>query len=143
VRFRDLNWMQLEAYLRGDDRIVLPVCPDLVEAYVRDRRVDMARQALDELEAMARATDRRWALAAAARCRGLLTADAESAFAEAASLHSTIAAPFESARATSSATANGSGDRVDAERPETSYAKRLRPLNGSAPPMGPGGTPRA
>jgi hypothetical protein len=25
VRIRDLNWMQLEIYLREDDRIVLPV----------------------------------------------------------------------------------------------------------------------
>src|SRR5215217_2936708 len=25
MRIRDLNWMQLEAYLGGDDRIVLPV----------------------------------------------------------------------------------------------------------------------
>ena len=25
MRIRDLNWMQLETYLRKDDRIVLPV----------------------------------------------------------------------------------------------------------------------
>jgi creatinine amidohydrolase len=34
VRVRDLNWMQLEAYLRGDDRIVLPVGSTEQHAYL-------------------------------------------------------------------------------------------------------------
>jgi creatinine amidohydrolase len=34
VRIRDLNWMQLEAYLRGDDRIVLPVGSTEQHAYL-------------------------------------------------------------------------------------------------------------
>jgi creatinine amidohydrolase len=34
VRFRDLNWMQLEAYLSGDDRVVLPVGSTEQHAYL-------------------------------------------------------------------------------------------------------------
>src|SRR5262249_43760240 len=34
VRVRDLNWMQLESYLRGDDRIVLPVGSTEQHAYL-------------------------------------------------------------------------------------------------------------
>src|SRR5256885_11151280 len=34
VRIRDLNWMQLEAYLVGDDRIVLPVGSTEQHAYL-------------------------------------------------------------------------------------------------------------
>jgi creatinine amidohydrolase len=34
VRVRDLNWMQLEEYLRGDDRIVLPVGSTEQHAYL-------------------------------------------------------------------------------------------------------------
>jgi creatinine amidohydrolase len=34
VRIRDLNWMQLEALLRGDDRIVLPVGSTEQHAYL-------------------------------------------------------------------------------------------------------------
>jgi creatinine amidohydrolase len=34
VRIRDLNWMQLEEYLRGDDRIVLPVGSTEQHAYL-------------------------------------------------------------------------------------------------------------
>jgi creatinine amidohydrolase len=34
VRIRDLNWMQVEAYLQGDDRIVLPVGSTEQHAYL-------------------------------------------------------------------------------------------------------------
>ena len=34
MRVRDLNWMQLEAYLGGDDRIVLPVGSTEQHAYL-------------------------------------------------------------------------------------------------------------
>ena len=34
VRIRDLNWMQLETYLRNDDRIVLPVGSTEQHAYL-------------------------------------------------------------------------------------------------------------
>jgi creatinine amidohydrolase len=34
LRFRDLNWMQLEEYLAGDDRILLPVGSTEQHAYL-------------------------------------------------------------------------------------------------------------
>jgi creatinine amidohydrolase len=34
MRVRDLNWMQLEAYLEGDDRIVLPIASTEQHAYL-------------------------------------------------------------------------------------------------------------
>src|SRR5215210_2159062 len=34
MRVRDLNWMQLEAYLSGDDRVVLPVGSTKQHAYL-------------------------------------------------------------------------------------------------------------
>jgi creatinine amidohydrolase/Fe(II)-dependent formamide hydrolase-like protein len=34
MRVRDLNWMQLEEYLRTDDRVVLPVCSTEQHAYL-------------------------------------------------------------------------------------------------------------
>ena len=34
MRVRDLNWMQLETYLQGDDRIVLPVGSTEQHAYL-------------------------------------------------------------------------------------------------------------
>jgi DNA-binding CsgD family transcriptional regulator len=79
---------------------VLQWGPDLVEAYVRAGRREQAREALGELEQLALETDRRWALAAVARCRALLAQDeeAETAFTEAALRHEVTPAPFERAR---------------------------------------------
>lgn len=51
---------------------VLPFAPDLIEAYARTGRQAEAGIELDQFEAQARAVDRRWALAAVARCRGFL-----------------------------------------------------------------------
>lgn len=34
MRVRDLNWFQLEDYLRGDDRIVLPIGSTEQHAYL-------------------------------------------------------------------------------------------------------------
>src|SRR5262245_38650682 len=42
VRVRDLNWMQLEGYLRGDDRIRLPVGSTEQHAYLSLEAADMA-----------------------------------------------------------------------------------------------------
>ena len=53
---------------------VLPFAPDLIEAYVRTGRRPEAQTELEHLEEAAHAVDRRWALAAVARCRGLLAA---------------------------------------------------------------------
>jgi ATP/maltotriose-dependent transcriptional regulator MalT len=74
--------------------------PDLVESQIRAGREPDARRTLAELEAQAQRTGRGWALATAARCRGLLapaeTADA--VFAEAHRLVSSLPSPFERAR---------------------------------------------
>ena len=51
---------------------VLPFAPDLIEAYVRAGRTGEGIELLERFEARARALDRRWALAMAARCRGLV-----------------------------------------------------------------------
>jgi DNA-binding CsgD family transcriptional regulator len=74
--------------------------PDLVESQIRAGLEVEARSALTELEAQAQLTGRGWALAAAARCRGLLappeTADA--IFSEAYRLVCAQPSPFERAR---------------------------------------------
>lgn len=74
--------------------------PELVEALARSRRRRDAEQALEELETQARATNRRWALAAAARCRGLLASDSEvdGHFHEALEWHARADRPLEQAR---------------------------------------------
>ena len=79
---------------------VVQWAPDLIEAHVRCGHIDEASAALDDLEEQAGATGRVWALAAAARCRGLLAPlDAfDSAFLEARELHESTPTPFELAR---------------------------------------------
>jgi DNA-binding CsgD family transcriptional regulator len=74
--------------------------PDLVEALVRGGRESDALRALDDLERAAGLSERAWALAAAARCRGLLAADNafEAEFEVALELHSATPTPFERAR---------------------------------------------
>ena len=74
--------------------------PDLIEACVRAGRLDEAASALDHFEALGQRTGRASALAAAARCRGLLAADDEfeAAFAAALSRHDATDTPFERAR---------------------------------------------
>jgi DNA-binding CsgD family transcriptional regulator len=79
---------------------VIQWAPDLIEAYVRCGRTGEARAAVTRFEQEARASGGHWALAAAARCKGLL-ADAdvfERDFAEALSLHGQTPMPFERAR---------------------------------------------
>ena len=79
---------------------VLPFAPDLIEAYVRVGKTDPARAELDSFAGRARMTGRGWALAAAARCAGLLAA-AESidrCFEEALAIGDRSASPFEQAR---------------------------------------------
>jgi tetratricopeptide (TPR) repeat protein len=51
--------------------------PDLIEAYFRVGRHENARRELEALEQKALATQSVWALATAARCRGLDAVDAE------------------------------------------------------------------
>lgn len=72
--------------------------PDLIEALALAGRADDARDELRTLEAEAAATRRPWALATAARCRGMLAGDDDlSSFDEALTLHGSDS-PFERAR---------------------------------------------
>ena len=74
--------------------------PDLIEAYTLAGRADDARQALDRFGRDAERTGRPSALAAAARCRGLLADDIDfdEAFAQALSASPDAVGPFERAR---------------------------------------------
>src|SRR5439155_9735902 len=56
---------------------VVQWAPDLIEAYARAGREDDARRELELFEQQAESTGRNWALATAARCRGLLSEDDE------------------------------------------------------------------
>jgi DNA-binding CsgD family transcriptional regulator len=74
--------------------------PDLIESQIRVGLEQEARGTLAEFEATAERTGRRWALAAAARCRGLLaTPDTTDAvFDEAHRRVAALPSPFERAR---------------------------------------------
>jgi GMP synthase-like glutamine amidotransferase/DNA-binding CsgD family transcriptional regulator len=74
--------------------------PDLIEAYALAGRIEDAREALDRFGRDAERAGRPSALAAAARCRGLLADDAEldEAFAQALSAPPDTVGPFERAR---------------------------------------------
>lgn len=74
--------------------------PDLIEAYVRAGMREEASDALASFEREAEASRSTWALAAAARCVGLLACDDEfeGEFARAIDLHDQLASPFEKAR---------------------------------------------
>lgn len=92
---------------------VLPFAPDLIEAYARAGEIGAARQALARFRRQAQATERRWALACAARCEGLLADDddVDAPFIEALERHERAGSPF------------------DRGRTELSYGERLRRLN--------------
>lgn len=83
---------------------VIPCVPDDIEALVALGRLDEAETLLERLEEQGRALDRPWALATAARCRGLLLAaradltEARSALARALVEHERVPQPFELAR---------------------------------------------
>jgi DNA-binding CsgD family transcriptional regulator len=74
--------------------------PDLIEAYIRVDRIDDALLRLERWDGLAIQTRRLWALAAAARYRGLLAAEgeAEARFEEAIALHERTPSAFERAR---------------------------------------------
>jgi DNA-binding NarL/FixJ family response regulator len=80
--------------------VVLTSSPDLVEACARSGRHEQARAAYAVLEGFARSGAPSWALALAARCRALLSQDAEAdrAFAQALRLHAEANRPFDRAR---------------------------------------------
>ncbi len=84
----------------GHPYLALTSTPDLVEAYVRTGRDESARTAFAILDGFARPGAPTWALALAARCRGLLadSGDAEGEFAQALRLHSENNRVFDRAR---------------------------------------------
>lgn len=79
---------------------VVQWAPDHIEACIRAGHLKRAREALQRFQRMAAQTGRTWALATAARCRGLLTDASRSAeaFAEAYTWHARVPMPFELAR---------------------------------------------
>jgi DNA-binding CsgD family transcriptional regulator len=79
---------------------VMQWAPDLIEAYVRAGAVREAEAELAFLDRQAQETGRTWALAAVARCRGLLASDDgfDASLAHALRLHDQIPTPFERAR---------------------------------------------
>jgi DNA-binding CsgD family transcriptional regulator len=79
---------------------VLEWMPDLIEAYIRADRVDEAVARLERWERYANQTGRLWALAAAARYRGLIAspADLDAHFENALALHERSPRRFEQAR---------------------------------------------
>jgi len=78
---------------------VIRWAPDLIEAYARAGRDAKAHACLAVFSDQARATGRNWALAAAARCEGLLADDDfDGAFAHAIELERATPLPFELAR---------------------------------------------
>jgi DNA-binding CsgD family transcriptional regulator len=79
---------------------VIQWAPDLIEAYARTGRDEDARSELELFEGQAEETGRNWALAAAARCRGVLAPEEEldDHFGRAIELHRRTPTPFELAR---------------------------------------------
>ena len=79
---------------------VIQWAPDLIEAYLRSGLLAEARDELELFSAEADSTQRQRALAAAARCRGLLAGDEEfeEAFAAALAIHERLQMPFGDAR---------------------------------------------
>jgi DNA-binding CsgD family transcriptional regulator len=77
---------------------------DAIEALIGVGEIEQARRLLEELEERASLLDRRWALAIAGRCRGLLleaNGDLDSATASlemALAIHGELSQPFEAAR---------------------------------------------
>lgn len=95
---RDVAALTAEREVR--DPSVVPFGPDLVEACIRTGQLDEAKQVLANFEQQAEQTGRAWALAAAARCRGLM-ADPdrfEEQFRNALAYHDKAPMPFERAR---------------------------------------------
>jgi DNA-binding CsgD family transcriptional regulator len=83
---------------------LFPVLPDEIEALISLGELDQAELLIEELDAQGQALDRAWALAAAARGRGLLAAarrnpqDALAHLQQALQEHKRVTRPFELAR---------------------------------------------
>jgi hypothetical protein len=118
---------------------VLRILPDVIEALLATGRVQDARPLAEGLEAQGRRLDRPWALATAARARGLLEAasgdvtQAQTALEGALREHERLPQPFELARCCSSWGASGVAPSAD-ERPRvTRTGTRDLPRAGSQP----------
>jgi DNA-binding CsgD family transcriptional regulator len=85
---------------RGIADVDLSPAPELVEAFMRLGREEQARELAAEFAVQAQAKGQPWALARAARCRGLLaaTGELERCFEEALQLHERTPDVFETAR---------------------------------------------
>jgi len=92
-------WNELMDERRIEDADLSPL-PELVETYLRLGRDEDAAAAASRHDAVARAKGQPWALARAARARGLVAADhdVEAHFEEALRLHAETADLFEAAR---------------------------------------------
>lgn len=100
----------------------LSPAPELVDAYVRLGRVQEAAAAAPAYIAAAEAKGQPWALARAARCRGLLAdADFEPAFEQAIAMHERTPDVFELAR-----TQLAYGARLRRDRQRTRSREQLR-----------------
>jgi predicted ATPase/DNA-binding CsgD family transcriptional regulator len=83
-----------------EDPGIVPWGPDLIESQARIGDTESARATLQNFERQATRTDRKWAFAAAARCKGVLADDDafEDYFVEALERHQGSPTPFERAR---------------------------------------------
>lgn len=89
----------VEGFELGEPAVV-QWAPDLIEAYVLTGREEEAKQALARFEHQAEETGRTWALATAARCRGMLEDKTgfRDDFRKALEWHERTSTPFERAR---------------------------------------------
>ncbi|HEY2937542.1 MAG TPA: AAA family ATPase [Gaiellaceae bacterium] len=102
---------------------VVQWAPDLVEAYILARRAADAERILSAFQRQAKRTGRTWALATAARCRGMLADEDgfETEFGQALSWHERTKTPFERAR-----TELRLGERLRRARRASDARARLR-----------------
>lgn len=91
---------QHRALLRGITDVDQSPAPELVELHLRQSDLDAAASLAGEYQVQAEAKGQPWALARAARCRGLLAEDdrIDEAFTEALRIHSRTPDVFETAR---------------------------------------------
>ena len=101
---------------------VFKFAPDLIEAYIHSGARAEAEEALATFEGLPAPTQRTWALATAARCRGILAGgDFDEHFEEALRLHDRTPTPFDRAR-----TELCYGERLRRARRRAEARERLR-----------------
>jgi tetratricopeptide (TPR) repeat protein len=121
------HWCDREGVI---EPAVVKFAPDLIEAYVHSGARAEAEAALATFEALPARTRRTWALATAARCRGILAVgDFDEHFEEALRLRSIERGP-------SFATASGCAGPGGVPRPASACTRPLRRSNGWTPSRG-------